>query len=166
MAPPARSPFLPQHGFRLAPITSKASSPAGTEDDWRPAHGLSFPCAPPQAKETSGNQTKGTGCKWYRKGSTAILDLGTLEDGTLWVLIWSADQSLCAGATGCSSCRSGRSEKNLCQQGSQRSAGSPKIRPSVPVTPCIRSGEMLCNAKLPQISQCAYRMARNGIEGA
>src|SRR5260370_12888373 len=129
MARPARSHLLPQHGFRLAPITWKAPSPAGTEDDWRPAHGLSFPCAPPQAKETSGNRTRGTGWKWYRKGSTAIFDLGTLEDGTLWVLIWSADQFLFAVVTGVSSRFSGRSRKNLLRHGSKQNAESPKIRP-------------------------------------
>ena len=44
--------------------------------------------------------------------------------------------SPCAAATGRSSLRSGLIEKNLCRQGAQRTAGSPRIARSGPPTPC------------------------------
>ncbi len=62
--------------------------------------------------------------------------------------------------------RSGRTEKNLCRQGSQRSARIPSKRPTVEVTPVMRSAEMRCNSRLPQILQCAYKRVRNGSKRA
>ena len=67
-----------------------------------------------------------------------------------------------AVATGCSSRCRGRTEKNLCRQGAQRNAWIPSKRPTVEVTPVMRSAEMRCNSKLPQIPQCAYKSVRNG----
>jgi hypothetical protein len=59
-----------------------------------------------------------------------------------------------AAALGSSWC-SGLIEKNLWRQGSQRNAGSPRIRPRNAVTPGTCSAEMRCNSRLPQIPQCA-----------
>jgi len=74
--------------------------------------------------------------------------------------------SPCAAATGRSSLRSGLIEKNLCRQGSQRKAGSPRILPSIAVPPGTRAAEMRRNARLPQIPQWAYKKVRNGIRRA
>ncbi len=51
--------------------------------------------------------------------------------------------------------RSGRTEKNLCRQGSQRNARIPSKRLTAEAAPVMRSAEMRCNSRLPQILQCA-----------
>ncbi len=74
--------------------------------------------------------------------------------------------SLGAAAADRSWRRSGRTEKNLCRQGSQRNAGIPRRRLTMDVAPVMRSAEMRCNSRLPQILQCAYKKVRNGIKRA
>jgi hypothetical protein len=63
--------------------------------------------------------------------------------------------SLGAAATCDSPRRSGRTEKNLCRQGSQRNAGSFRIRQKMAVACGTCSAEIRCNSKLPQIPQWA-----------
>jgi hypothetical protein len=60
-----------------------------------------------------------------------------------------------AATAGRSSCRNGRTEKNLCRQGSQRSAGNLRIRPKAAAAPGTYSAEMRCNFRLPQFAQWA-----------
>jgi len=71
-----------------------------------------------------------------------------------------------AGAGERSSWRRGLIEKNLWRQGSQRNAGSPRMRPRNAVIPGTCSAEIRCNSRLPQIPQCAYKNVRNGINRA
>jgi len=78
----------------------------------------------------------------------------------------SSGYSFGAAATERSSRRSGRTEKNLCRQGAQRNAWIPSKRPTVEVTPVMRSAEIRCNSRLPQILQCACKKVRNGIKRA
>jgi len=52
--------------------------------------------------------------------------------------------------------RSGRTEKNLCRQGSQRNDGKPSKRPTLPRKPGTCSGEIRFNSKFPQMAQWAY----------
>lgn len=77
-----------------------------------------------------------------------------------------ANYLLGAAAALRSSWRKGLTEKNLWRHGSQRNAGSPRMRPRNAVTPGTCSAEMRCNSWLPQIPQCAYKNVRNGIRRA
>jgi hypothetical protein len=63
--------------------------------------------------------------------------------------------SLCVAATLSLSRSNGRTEKNLCRQGSQRNAGTRSTRPISDAIPGTYSAEMRCNSKFPQIPQCA-----------
>lgn len=54
-----------------------------------------------------------------------------------------------------SSRSNGRTEKNLCRQGSHRNAGIRSTRQKIDVVPGTYSAEIRCNARLPQIPQCA-----------
>jgi len=74
--------------------------------------------------------------------------------------------SLGAAAADRSARHSGLMEKNLCPQGLQRNAGIPRKRLTMDVAPVMRSAEMRCNSRLPQILQCAYKKVRNGIKRA
>jgi hypothetical protein len=55
----------------------------------------------------------------------------------------------------------GRTAKNLCRQGSQRSAGNPNIRATNAIGPAIYSEEIFCSSRFPQIPQRAYFTLRN-----
>ena len=49
-------------------------------------------------------------------------------------------------ATSCTSWINGRTEKNLCRHGSQRSAGNRNTRPIIAVIPGTYSAEIFCNS--------------------
>ena len=69
-----------------------------------------------------------------------------------------ANQSPEEARTGSSSgsiSRMGRIEKYLYRQGSQRTAGTPSNRQTMPSALCTCSGEMRFNSRLPQTGQCA-----------
>jgi hypothetical protein len=52
--------------------------------------------------------------------------------------------------------------KNFCRQGSQRSAGSPRVLPTGENNPVTCSGEIRFSSKLLQVGQCAKKMSRIG----
>lgn len=60
----------------------------------------------------------------------------------------------------------GRIEKNLCLQGSQRSAGNRSSRPINAPVPGTDSGAMLFNSVLPQMAQCAFNKLCSGMARA
>jgi hypothetical protein len=103
-------------------------------------------------------------------GPVLLLALAAQREFDRWRISHRANAAerylLGAVAAECSSRRNGLIEKNLWRQGSQRSAGSPKRRPTFAVTPGTCSAEMRCNSRLPQIPQCAYKNVRNGISRA
>lgn len=57
---------------------------------------------------------------------------------------------------------SGRMLKNFRRQGSQRSAGKPRVLPTGDNNPVTCSGEIRLSSKLLQVGQCANRRSRTG----
>jgi hypothetical protein len=72
------------------------------------------------------------------------------------------NQSPYAASTLSLSRSSGLTEKNLCRQGAQRSAGIRSTRATRELIPGTYTGEILCNSAFPQMAQCAYSMLRQG----
>lgn len=87
----------------------------------------------------------------YREQELQYLTTATVSGAVLVLRRY----SLCVAASLLVSRRTGLTEKNLCRHGAQRSAGRPKIRPTIDTVPGTWCGEMRSSSRFPQIRQCA-----------
>ncbi len=95
--------------------------------------------------------------------------VATLQRLNTQNLMGISNQSAEAARTGSSSgsiSRMGRAEKYLYRQGSQRNAGTPSSRQTMPSALCTCSGEMRFNSRLPQTGQCARNVSLSAINRA
>ena len=101
------------------------------------------------------NPELATRWKWYGGGSPVDSVWYSGNVGLRWYGVGTSVYFAGVAATARSSRNNGRTEKNLCRQGSHRNDGSRRMRPIIAVTPGTYSAEIRCNARLPQIPQCA-----------